>query len=341
LTRIAASAPGKLVILGEYAVLEGAPALVLAIDRRAHATLTPAAGAAWEIASPTLGLEARLAFRAGAPAWVGAAAPELAWIATLLARFAPAAALAPQRLVLDTDAFYFEFDHQRSKLGLGSSAALTVALLGGLHALAHRPPPTLSEAIAAHRAIQDGHGSGIDVAAALTGGLARFTLRDGAGSVEPLALPAGLAWRCAYAGRPTSTPAMLARVAAWRARAPAAFARQMRELATISGGGIDAVANADAATFLSSLDHYFNTLARLGTAADADIASREHRALAALAHGAGCVYKSCGAGGGDVGVTFGVEDEALRAFATRAAVAGYPVIELAADSTGLSVVAAD
>jgi phosphomevalonate kinase len=31
----AASAPGKLILTGEYAVLFGAPALVMAVDRRA------------------------------------------------------------------------------------------------------------------------------------------------------------------------------------------------------------------------------------------------------------------------------------------------------------------
>jgi phosphomevalonate kinase len=30
-----ASAPGKLVLAGEYAVLDGAPAIVMAVDRRA------------------------------------------------------------------------------------------------------------------------------------------------------------------------------------------------------------------------------------------------------------------------------------------------------------------
>ncbi len=39
--RFHARAPGKLVALGEYAVLDGAPALVLAIDRYAVATLEP------------------------------------------------------------------------------------------------------------------------------------------------------------------------------------------------------------------------------------------------------------------------------------------------------------
>ncbi len=36
-----AEAPGKLVILGEYAVLTGAPALVLAIDRYCRAEIAP------------------------------------------------------------------------------------------------------------------------------------------------------------------------------------------------------------------------------------------------------------------------------------------------------------
>ena len=41
---IRASAPGKVVLWGEYAVLTGAPGLVLAVDRRAGCTLTPGGG---------------------------------------------------------------------------------------------------------------------------------------------------------------------------------------------------------------------------------------------------------------------------------------------------------
>ena len=43
---IRARAPGKVVALGEYAVLEGAPALVLAVDRYAAATIAPSEDAA-------------------------------------------------------------------------------------------------------------------------------------------------------------------------------------------------------------------------------------------------------------------------------------------------------
>lgn len=335
--RIVASAPGKLVLLGEYAVLEGAPALVLAVDRRVRVTLTPGADAAWTIASPTLALEARLTLRDGRATWEHASAAELAWVGALFAGFAPANRIAPCRIELASDALYLEDAGARAKLGLGSSAALTVALLGALHAAAGLPPPTLDEAIRAHRATQHGRGSGIDAAASLLGGLLRFQLDDDTPRVAAAALPDHLHWCCAYSGRPASTAALLAQAAAWRARAPADFARHMRELATISSRGIDAVAANDAHAFTLQLHGYAQALARFGESAGMDIASRAHRALGALAAACGCVYKSCGAGGGDVGITFAAEDTQLQAFRARAAQAGYRVIDLQADRQGLVV----
>lgn len=341
MTRIVASAPGKLVLLGEYAVLEGAPALVLAVDRRASVTLVLAGHDSWEIDSPTLDLQARLQLRADNATWIDKAPPELEWIATLLARFPQTERLPACRIELDSDTFYLDHDGTRAKLGLGSSAALAVALLGALHVHANLAPLTLEEAIYTHRAIQHGHGSGIDIAASLSGGLSRFRFDGGAAHIAPMKLPDGLRWCCVYSGRPASTRAMLATVADWREREPTAFAQRTRELATISSRGIDAMAANDAAAFLSSLHAYADELARFGEAAGADIASREHRAIAAIATDCGCVYKSCGAGDGDVGVTFAVEDTRLRAFAERVAQAGYPVIDLAADPKGLAVASTD
>ena len=45
------SAPGKAVVWGEYAVLEGAPALVMAVNRYATARVEPADGQ-WAAAAP-------------------------------------------------------------------------------------------------------------------------------------------------------------------------------------------------------------------------------------------------------------------------------------------------
>jgi phosphomevalonate kinase len=361
--RVIASAPGKLVLLGEYAVLEGAPALVLAVDRRASVALEsresphnpatrhpgdirdgarnqrfPGGDELWEIVAPTLQLQAQLRLQDGRARWVDAAPPELEWIANLLARFPQARDLPPCRIELDSDAFYLDHAGTREKLGLGSSAALTVALLGALRAQGHAAAPTIDQAIEAHRAIQHGHGSGIDIAASLMGGLSRFRLEGDATRVATIALPKDLRWVCVYSGHPASTRTMLATVAAWREREPTAFTQYMHELATISSRGIDALTASDAAIFLSSLHDYATVLARFGTAASVDIASREHRAIAAIAGDCGCVYKSCGAGGGDIGITFAVEDSRLREFSKRASRAGYPVIGLEADPKGLEVV---
>ncbi len=339
---IVASAPGKLVLLGEYAVLDGAPALVLAVDRRAKVTLTDGGSDTWEIVSPTLNLQARLRLRSDHAEWIGDASDDLKWIATLLTRTARIGHLQPCRIRLESGSFHFEHVRPgqaavKAKLGLGSSAALTVALLGALHAQADLPPPTLDGVIDVHRAIQHGRGSGIDVAASLSGGLIRFELSDNVARVLPMALPGELRWCCVYTGHPASTPAMLATVTAWREHEPTAFAQRMHELATISSRGIDALTLHDAGAFLTSLHDYAQALACLGDSAGADIASREHRSLATLAAECGCVYKSCGAGGGDVGVTFALQDERLREFASRAEQSGFAVIEMEADPRGLAV----
>ncbi len=52
MTRV--SAPGKMVLLGEYAVLFGAPALVAAVNRRASVVLGPSSTSRWTVSAPGL-----------------------------------------------------------------------------------------------------------------------------------------------------------------------------------------------------------------------------------------------------------------------------------------------
>ena len=49
---IEVSAPGKLVLIGEYGVLYGAPALVMAVDRRARVVLEAVRGDRWVLTAP-------------------------------------------------------------------------------------------------------------------------------------------------------------------------------------------------------------------------------------------------------------------------------------------------
>ena len=108
-----ATAPGKLILTGEYAVLDGAPALVIAVDRRGDRARARRARAAARRSS--LAVADELAARRGA---------------------ADPAARAALEIAVDSRAFY---DDGATKLGLGSSAAVTVAATA--LALGRRPAP--------------------------------------------------------------------------------------------------------------------------------------------------------------------------------------------------------
>ena len=136
---VTARAPGKLVLLGEYAVLEGAPALVMGVNRHARVRIAAQAGGECTVSAPDLGL-ADVPLRIGAggvPDWRGSAdaAAKLRLVDQVLRGLVPAS-LAPAEgrgfsLHLDTAAFFDAENVGQSpaaKLGLGSSAALTVAL---------------------------------------------------------------------------------------------------------------------------------------------------------------------------------------------------------------------
>lgn len=154
---VIATAPGKLILTGEYAVLDGAPALVIAVDRRVVARRQP--GDDRPPSSPFLLAVAReLAQRYGADSPGARAALEIA---------------------VDSSAFYAD----SQKLGLGSSAAVTVAATALALVAQHRAfdrAEVLAIALAAHANAQGAkgaRGSGADIAAAVYGGVIAFTTR--------------------------------------------------------------------------------------------------------------------------------------------------------------------
>lgn len=335
--RAVACAPGKLVITGDYAVLEGAPALVLAIDREARVELEDAGDdGGYEITAPGLGIRAARGHldAAGRMAWpaLGATATaQLALVSAVLETLATDHPPAPFRASLDTRAFYAAADG-RAKLGLGSSAALTVALASAVCALDGRDPPTISTLIAAHRRAQDGRGSGLDIAASQRGGLLVYRLRDGQPQITSASWPPGLAWCCVWSGKSASTRAYLIKLAAWRASAPARYATVMRDL----GDCATAAAGAgDAATLIDAVAAYAFALDRLGRASGLDIISAEHRALGELAARHGVTYKTCGAGGGDIGIALATDADRLQAFRQAAAKSGFMVLNLRPSMAGV------
>lgn len=337
---LTASAPGKLVLAGEYAVLDGATALVMAIDRRARVTLHDA-DADYCVDATDLGISgARCRLdAAGRVRWVdidGVDAVRLGLVTAALEAVAEAGAPAPFRAELDTHLF-FTGDVDHAKLGLGSSAALLVALAGAICAREGRGAPPVATLIAAHRRLQQGRGSGLDIATSLTGGLVRYRLRDGAPQIGSAVWPTGLAFCCVWSGRPASTSRLLQQMDAWRECAPARHAALIDELGECSAAASAAVEADDAPGLLHAVRSSAAVLARLGEASGLDIVCAEHRRITAIAAACGATYKSCGAGSGDIGIALALESECLQALRRRLAEAGFAVLDTALEAHGLLI----
>lgn len=340
---VRASAPGKLVLVGDYAVLDGAPAVVLALGRRAQVRVERAEDG-FLLDAPDIGVHGlRGALHAGRLGWDGALASaqaqRLRLVSLVLQQLAARhAALAGARIRIDTRAFFCPDGSM--KLGLGSSAAVTVALAGALSRLVDGAAPTLTELLTLHRGMQAGRGSGLDVAASLHGGVLRYQLRDGEPHLQDLAWPTGLGFCPVWSGRAASTAAALSRLALWRARL-GGLARQLmgglRSTALAVAGALEAGRIAD---IIEGLAIYAERLACLGEASGIDIVCREHRRLAAFAARRGLVYKTCGAGGGDVGVALGTDLDALADFRHCVAEHGFLPLDTSIDTRGLQLAGA-
>jgi len=352
---IVASAPGKLVLLGEYAVLEGAPAITMAVDRRASVRLGSRCDAACEARAPDV-LDAPLRFAIGAdglPDWsaAGAAAAKLNLVDEVLRGLADdrlgVAAGGGFDLALDTSAFFDVVGASRAKLGLGSSAALTVALAsalvvqGGHGAAASDRADWLNRLLGLHRKFQGGQGSGVDVATSLYGGVLAYRLPggDAAPIARPLAWPNDLHCAFIWSGCSASTPKFLSILRDWRRRSAgneAEYRARMDALTATAEAAVAAIDAGEAAAFLGHARGYAQDLRALGHASGVSIWSAEHEAIGAIAHArSGVVYKPCGAGGGDVGVVFAMNPDELAAAVAQLAAAGFANVPLTVDPTGL------
>jgi phosphomevalonate kinase len=347
---ITADAPGKLVLIGEYAVLAGAPGIAVAVDARAGASLSPAGSSCLVI--PEAG--ARYPFSLapdGSPRWgpphPGAfGRPLEAVLVTLRAcgLLEPGYRLPPLEVLLTSAAFHDTDAHgARHKLGLGSSAAVTVALLGALLRMAGRGSLPVADVLAlacdAHRRLQGGAGSGIDVATAIVGGVAGVEYPEPGGTPTVLALrwPDHLHCLAIWTGRSASTPDMLGRLRIFQAASPTASAGHLGRLGAASTEALAAWRAGDAAAVLAAVATFATALRALDAAASIGIWAGGHAELATLAAGHGVCYKPSGAGGGDYGLALADDPGLLATLRGAAEAAGYRCLERQLAVPGLRV----
>jgi phosphomevalonate kinase len=265
---VRARAPGKIVLSGAYAVLEGAPAIVSAVSRYALADSERPA----EIVTP----EVREAFGDDRAPWFDAS--ELRGPEGKLGLGSSAAILVASLAVRELE---------RGTVGDEELAARV-----------------LPKALEAHRRAQRG-GSGIDVAASARGGTLIARLSNDELVVVDVALPPGLRIEVWSAGHPASTPELLGQVKTLGHRDPTRYREILGELSAAADGAVAALQAADAPAFVRALDRQSLGLARLGEAAGAPIVTPEVAELASSARNEAAAVLPAGAGGGDVAIFAG------------------------------------
>lgn len=307
MTPTGASAPGKALLCGEYAVLDGAPAVVAAVDRRVRVS--------WAEESTAMPAE----------------------VEATLARAQAELGLVGSSLSLDAS----DLHQDRVKLGLGSSAAAAAAAAGAVfasHGLDLDEHDTLQRVFTC---AFDGHasiapqGSGVDVAASTFGGFLRFERNGDRVETGPLRRPNELQIRLIWTGHAARTSELVGKVKALRREQPGRYSACMAQLADLSTRFASAFEAGDAPSVVTDAASYAIAMGALGDAAGAPILDARLARAAELAGRFSGSAKPCGAGGGDVAIAFFVDSEAAGGFELACKDEGLHPIEVCWGASGV------
>jgi phosphomevalonate kinase len=332
------AAPGKAMLSGEYVVLDGvgAPALVAALDRqvlvRSRWTATP---------------------RATSSAFVETAVTmAIRWLDSVGARRPSPPERPHLELAVDSTALYAA-DGQ--KLGLGSSAACTVAAVAAvldawdlpLHDAATRGRLwTLADE--AHASAQGSRGSGVDVAVAVHGGVLEFSRpppsSDGTGSpiaprCAPAEPPTGLLLRLYATGTPVATGPCVQRVRTLVATRPAEAHALLAPLVAHSHDFVAAWRAHRVDRVIHLAMELGRGLDRLGRGCDAPIVDERSRAFMGAAQELGIAVKPSGASAAELMVAFSDDPDSLEQLDRRAAALALVLLPVRVAPQGVRVVA--
>ena len=289
------TAPGKLFVMGEYAVLAGAPAILMPTAQCARVEIT-------EDDKETLTMIAASKDTLHLASGLKRNPLLAAVVNTLDCR----AAFSGKSLLLNTADFF----RGGVKLGLGSSAALTTALVKSIAPRATQEE-IIRDASQCHRAFQDGRGSGADIALATVAQPIIFRAGRPPVIITP---PPGLYILAIWTGKAASTSNYINRLAAWRQNNSALYDAAIEQMQTCVEDFIRQI-DKPASHLLALVTQYDRLLEQLSRDSRLDFYNQAHLSLRKRVESAGCAYKPSGAGGGDFGIACSADKEALMALA--------------------------
>lgn len=316
--------PGKLILLGEYAVLEGADALVMAVDRYVFVKIGEASAPdRWRISSSLEKSPFTFCLDKDGYLLPDSDMSESqrqnmnfacqAIEAICLRLVALGFSISPFSLEINTKQFYLE---NGQKLGLGSSAALIVGIILAIARYAQAELRLFPDrdklfdfCFDVHSQAQGRRGSGIDVAASVFGGIVKYNrqksrMPEGKGMIVSPHLPSGLNWVPVWTGKSTSTTKLLKSMEKFRSKNLSEFKPVMEKLTDISNKGCQNLIDQNIKSFLGNVKQYYTSLLNLSRRSGIPIISSRHKEIAQLVYDFGGYYKPSGAGEGDLGIAF-------------------------------------
>jgi len=324
--------PGKLILLGEYAVLEGANALVAAVDRFVHATISAAEHDYFQLFSNLTSNSICFIINEK-----GDVLPDenqsdqdlstmrfsLLIVNQITKMIRKSGTLInPFDLKIDTSQFFIEA--QKNKIGLGSSAALTVALtmaiacfLEAENKLFPCEYDLFRFACDTHFIAQGNHGSGIDIAASVYGGINVYNIvsidqKEENKNISPVAVNDDLYFLPVWTGVSASTRELLSQVDKFRSDFENEYQDMMSRLLVLSDSGCLIYRERNCQDFLDIIHDYYKVLKDFSARSKIPIISNIHESIAEIVYSYGGVYKPSGAGGGDIGLAFSDSKEVIE-----------------------------
>ncbi|MER5862849.1 phosphomevalonate kinase [Kitasatospora sp. NPDC002040] len=350
-------APGKLLIAGEYAVLEpGQPSIVVAVDRFVTVTASTPLDGEVVLDTDLLPHEVRMSrsptgLRPLDPVHaphVDGALTHLMSVMEVLDQLTRQLALPPVPVRLSVRSGLHEHG---TKIGLGSSGAVTVAAVSALarfYGLPLSPHEQFRLALLASIRVDPGP-SGVDLAASTWGGwtiyrapdrdrLLRSLRRDGVTTtlhatwpgltVRALPAPTALRLYAGWSGSPASTSARvrgLSRTTWWHSTDHDRFLHQSARTVTSAACALE---HDDPAALLAAVHRARHLLALLDERTGLGIFTPRLSALCHAAQACGGAGKPSGAGGGDCGIALLPHTTDPHSLRTRWAADGITALPL-------------
>jgi len=324
---IRTSAPGKIVILGEFAVLDSASAISMAINKRAIVTIKERPGDShllrtigYEDGDWPFNIDERSKL-----SWVDSATPKN--IKDLLEIFCLKFMIQSDfkyEFILDSSCFFDE--KKNKKIGFGSSSALIVAMTAAFAKLFNSDRSVGDLAHEIHSDFQGRLGSGIDVQTSLQGGMLVYN-RNQAANSKNIELRPDLRFKIFWSGEEVITIDQLKLFSDYNAKS-------FRLLCDVSNKLSSNWCEYDNEKLIHEMKAYVKYLEEFSVDFGLDLFGVNHKYLSEYTKNMNdAVYKPCGAGG-DIGICISSSESNLNSAVCYAKSIGMDVFDSHCDQSG-------